>query len=563
MPTIPPTTNTRTTAHGRCVGGWFARWATWLCGFVLLGVAVWFRLWKLDSVPGVNGDEAWYGVQAMTWLGGEPMAWRTPTGNPLNPFYFLPLTAVHALWGVGFWQLRSVAAVSGLLALVINYRLARRALGTEVAVISTFVLAVLPINLAYSRFGWDASQSLLFALPVVYCPLVAMRFPSSAGRWLLCGFLSYLAALLIHPTNVFLFPMLVVPTGMIFRKQIIMAYQRTKEPYWRFVGILVTGIFAAAATYALRTWVAIAAARVVTPNDWALFVGRYVDLLSGVTTYRFIPGSLLTDSTERWSMASAGLLNLAVCVTLGLAVVGWWSRSRENRSLGRGLILGWLFTSLGFFLVAGPGAIAPHFERYGICLIAPVVVAMSIGLRQLVSDAGEHARRLTWAMLTIAACSLFGFHGLYFAQFETTGGQSHRAFRTADCEPKQSLIRTIPMIGLAEQSRSPERTTLAASEWWTYWPLRYLSLAREDLDVVQWENGNDLDDLVERAAGSRIYFVEFVDQGTLEQVRHGLIDRAQSFGEKVVNDAAGVPLLVTLAPKPPALPHEPASPIDD
>ena len=77
------------------------RWVAWSCFVLVLGVAVWFRVWNLDHVPGINGDEAWYGVQAMSWLRGEAVSWTTPTGNPLNPLYFLPLTAVHAVWACG------------------------------------------------------------------------------------------------------------------------------------------------------------------------------------------------------------------------------------------------------------------------------------------------------------------------------------------------------------------------------------------------------------------------------------------------------------------------------
>ncbi len=93
---------------------------------------------------------------------------RTPTGNWLNPFFFAPLVALHALVEPSFELLRITPFASGLLALVVNFFLCRRAFDLRTATISTVALAVLPINIAYSRFAWDASQSLLFTLPVVY-----------------------------------------------------------------------------------------------------------------------------------------------------------------------------------------------------------------------------------------------------------------------------------------------------------------------------------------------------------------------------------------------------------
>ena len=35
----------------------------------------------LGRLPGVNGDEAWYGVQVLRLLSGEAVDWRTPTGK--------------------------------------------------------------------------------------------------------------------------------------------------------------------------------------------------------------------------------------------------------------------------------------------------------------------------------------------------------------------------------------------------------------------------------------------------------------------------------------------------
>src|ERR1700676_2739427 len=85
----------------------------------LLVTAVWFRCCDLSRVPGVNGDEAWYGVQAELVLRGEPVPWRTPTGNLMNPFFFGPQLLLHALWPPSFELLRATALASGLAALVV------------------------------------------------------------------------------------------------------------------------------------------------------------------------------------------------------------------------------------------------------------------------------------------------------------------------------------------------------------------------------------------------------------------------------------------------------------
>ncbi len=525
------------------------RWVAWCCFVLVLGVAVWFRVWNLDRVPGINGDEAWYGVQATSWLRGEAVSWTTPTGNPLNPFYFLPLTVVHAVWGVGVWQLRCVAALSGILAMVINFVLARRAIGLVVAVVSTFILAVLPINLAYSRFGWDASQSLLFALPVVYCPLIALRNPLLGRRWLVAGWLSFVAAVVVHPTNVFLFPLLVVPTVMIFRVALVSLRNHVCASPWRTLIYVTMALVLVAVMFLLRHWVVVAAKRLTTPSEFGLFVARYVELLSGVTIYRFIPGSLPSGSAGLIAMINVWLLNLGVCGVICLSIFGWLRRSEESTTLQRSLVAGWVLTVFGFFLVAGPGAIAPHFERYGICLIAPTVVLLSWGLGNLICISKTKSHQLAWAMTAFAICSLLGFYTLYFEEFRKTGGESHRAFRTAEHEPKALLLQHVRLAEPSMNVDPSRRLTLATSEWWTYWPLRYLALEHDDVDVVQWNNEQELQDLVDRSAEAQILFVEYVGQSTLAQVRKGLVARSQAFDELQHCDAGGLPLLTTVSPR--------------
>ena len=93
---------------------------------LLLTISVAMRLWRLDSVPGLNGDEAWYGVQALEWLDGpandgDSFSWRTPTGNLITPFFFLPQVLVHLYFEPGTATLRATAVTSGILALALNY----------------------------------------------------------------------------------------------------------------------------------------------------------------------------------------------------------------------------------------------------------------------------------------------------------------------------------------------------------------------------------------------------------------------------------------------------------
>ncbi len=186
----------------------------------IIAVAVWFRCRDLGRLPGVNGDEAWYGVQAELVLHGQPIDWRTPTGNLLNPLFFGPQLLLHALFEPSFALLRATAVVSGLLALLVNYWFCGRLFGKRAAAISTVILAVLPTNIVYSRLAWDASQSLLVTLTTIYLALYAIVDSQRRTRWSAAALIAQAVAIVVHPTNVFVAPIVGLCLAIAWRDEL-------------------------------------------------------------------------------------------------------------------------------------------------------------------------------------------------------------------------------------------------------------------------------------------------------------------------------------------------------
>src|SRR5690606_20218906 len=120
-----------------------------------------------------------------------------------------------------FVALRSVAVVSGLLALVANYWLCQRAFDRRTALVSTIMLAVLPVNIAYSRFAWDASQTLLFIVLVMYLPIIWLRRSGGRAPLPVGAMLAAAAATLVHPTNIFAMPLVAVPIVYARRRELL------------------------------------------------------------------------------------------------------------------------------------------------------------------------------------------------------------------------------------------------------------------------------------------------------------------------------------------------------
>ncbi len=299
----------------------------------LAAVAVFFRLWGLDHLPGVNGDEAWYGVKCLELLQGKSTSWLTPTNNVLNPLYFGPTLALHSVAGPSLALLRVTAVLSGLAALALNFCLCRRVFDFRTAVLSTAILAVLPTNIAYSRFGWDPSQTLLVTVLVMYIGLQVMR-TQRPRPWLLAGAVAYGIAMLVHPANIFLGPLLAIP-GLVQAKD---QARRAFDPRGPIRCWAPTYAIALAASVFVVVfgshWIQRVGERFLQPADAIAFSEHFVRLFSGVTVYDFLSGAYApgyeTASGEPWRVmydlswfVLAGALAAGLIGGFGGAAIAW------------------------------------------------------------------------------------------------------------------------------------------------------------------------------------------------------------------------------------------------
>jgi hypothetical protein len=502
----------------------------------LLAVALWLRIWQLGNLPGINADEAWYGVQVNRFLAGEAFTWRTPTGNPINPFFLGPLVLLHALFEPSFVLLRSVALASGLLAIGVNYLLCRRAFDRHTAIASTCLLALLPINIAYSRFAWDASQSLLFTLPVLYCSLTWFQSPHrSALPWAACVALA--AAIVVHPTNIFVAPLIAVPVLLTYRESLLHLLRGTRAPAqlaW-LAGILLVSLLA---TYLAWALLAAAIQRVHGPAELAPFAFNYLKLLSGATIYEFIAGTNHASGLLAYLPAAC---NVAFALLVIAAACGWYQRLSSGAAESDVCLL-WSVAAVvtGFVVVAGAHAIAPHFERYGICLVGPGCLVIARGLAWWVEPARRYARLTTWLLAVTTWLLPLSFWLGYFVCLEQTGGLSHAAFRTARLDPKQAAVDWI-----VEHRDPHEPAQVIVSQWWLYWPLEYLAAGRGNLTVH--DSSGRIDPLATpRPPARQAWYVEFADTEPEHRVIELISARGEQLERRVVLDFGQRPVISVL-----------------
>jgi len=570
---------------------------TTLNALTLLLAAVGLRCCLLGNIPGCNGDEAWYGVQAWRAMHGEPFCWQTPTGNPLNGLFLGPLALLHIWFAPSIALLRSVAVASGLAALAVNWLLCRWVFDRRTAAISTVVLAILPIDIAYSRFAWDACQSLAATLPVVYLAIASVRFPSRFGRWIAAAVVAQLVAVWVHPTNVFACAAIVAavaaqwalpttgetqPSNDAFRRRSFAAGR-----WWVAAAALVTIGAGLWAMNLSRTPLPGRIAQrfgdlreLVQPHDLPHFSVLYARLFTGGTIYRYIAGSRswfewpLPENLDGWGL-DVGLFWLCI---LGSAWLLWHctphapreavqctphaprevvqctphaprevvppNLTRSVRSTilcaraDRVLLATWALGLVTFLLIAGPRAMAPGEERFTICLIGPAVLLASRG-----AALGCEAAAPRWRM-ALAAGALLGwfvladFHEHYFRFIQRTGGEAHLTFRTAEVEPKEAALQYI----LDRRSAGP--TAICCSQWWNLWPIRYLALPEREIIVVEDLAAKTPIDQTAVPKQGQTWHVEFY--GTEAQQRLEARFAGRGPQQTTLADYAGRPILCVL-----------------
>jgi 4-amino-4-deoxy-L-arabinose transferase-like glycosyltransferase len=124
----------------------------WVLGIAVAGLfaaGIGMRVSSLEGLPDLDGDEAWYGVQAERFLQGEPYTFWTPHHNPINPFHTGLVGLLLLVSEPELWILRFPCLLTGVLAIPLAYRLFRSVLDESTAGIAAGLMAVLPVSVVY------------------------------------------------------------------------------------------------------------------------------------------------------------------------------------------------------------------------------------------------------------------------------------------------------------------------------------------------------------------------------------------------------------------------------
>lgn len=444
----------------------------------LLGFALWERVADLPTIPGIGGDEAWYGVQMGRFVAGRAYDTRTPTGLPLNPFFAwleVPSLLVSRPRG---WFLRAPAVLSGVLAIVAAFGLLARPLGRTAAAVAGLTLAALPVAVLFSRLGWDQCQAPLFGILVVAFALrgqpIALALASYAFLW-------------VHPVNVIALPAAALPF-------LVVAWR--KWPRWRWLALVGT-----AAGLALLAWMASGTNTqpvLVAPADslfsagrWRQFLARFGRFASGDAVYDFYAAP-----PDPWLTSIRDILFWALAI--GVTIAGGVGLARRSRWDQLALVGGVLGSVIAFGVVAGPNGVKPELIRYPMSLVGPGVAAFACLVVALLRpgdatrpDSGR-ARVLLTLLGMILVLPLVDFDRHFLGAIRADGGgHGSPRFRAGPIDPKEIAANLVAgdLVSIADERGTLLRRSVLAEDYWVLMPLTYFAL--DQPKAVLWMNSGD------------------------------------------------------------------------
>lgn len=497
--------------------------ALWLGGVMgLFAVAVWFRVSSLEALPEIDGDEAWYGVQARHFLLGRAWTIWTPHHNPISPFQTGGLLLLLPVFGPELWLLRVPSLVSSLVLIGVTYRVGSRVLDRPTAVIAAGILAVLPASIVYSRTGYDVSHLPLFSMLAVFAALSGHR----GGLALAAA-----AAVLCHPTAVFLAPLLAgVYVASVYRwggagSALIGADGfKTHDRFWSIVEELRSRFRLAGGEQDLRLRFRLAGRERGTREDgwrrggpwiWAglglaALVGFGVWMIRRPEVGALIAGYQLGyrshhDWIEFWGWFGRFFLVVGRAprawhdalfwgVALPLFLVGTWRLARgghwDRVAIGVGVAVG----AVGLCLIGGSTILQPGMTRYGLWFLSPAALAAACLIRATFAGGGEWflASRPSWraaGLLMAGWVLLFSFRfedlttGRVCEESIGPGADSIWSFGDGDDDPQKQALRGIARdVARLGNGRWP-RTVLTA-DWNQRNILAYLAADGRLVSVV-------------------------------------------------------------------------------
>lgn len=203
---------------------------------IIILLAAFLRLWRLDSYPALNADEAAIGYNAFSLLEtgldehGNPWPIHFQSFNDYKPglYFYLVLPFVKIL-GLSEWAVRFPGAMLGVATVYVVYLLVMELgrLGLRLgepknqllSLTSAFFLAISPWHIHFSRGGWEVNVATFFITCGVWLFLKSLKQAFSFKHLALSILLLVLSLYTYHAARIIV-PLLILGFLLIYRKEV-------------------------------------------------------------------------------------------------------------------------------------------------------------------------------------------------------------------------------------------------------------------------------------------------------------------------------------------------------
>jgi uncharacterized membrane protein len=445
---------------------------------ILLAASAFLRFYKLDTYPGINGDEAQMGVETLHFIHGEPYSFRTLSGLMFNPIYLGIESILFLVFPHSFFLLRFPAAICCVLGVYVMYALHRRVFNNRrEAALAAVLYACLPLALAYARCAWDSTFMLLTAPLVLYPAMMFARGEAKRFDKILFPIAAILC-LWVHVTSGLM--LLGIAIAMLWLKRKAMAAR---------VGMKSGAVALLLGSIALLV------------SGTVIFLGLcYLTRRPPVGTLQSIFGSAIL--LLRQPLVALGYLSLVGDFLSGARGYQWYAGMPPTRTLALSSLLLLVATVWMTVRIGRSHDLADRFVRV-MWMLVPILLIGAVGRTGLQIVSSE--RYVLWLMpmfvilsvryLTITAwpawraalvvfslCAIFlGQFWLYY--FDSLIDLRYQAtlvptFWTAGTEPKAQAA------GIIRQLDPTGTKRVFADTWWIEHPMRFLLYRRNPVVIA-------------------------------------------------------------------------------
>ncbi|RME84327.1 MAG: hypothetical protein D6785_05695 [Planctomycetota bacterium] len=416
-------------------------------------IAITSSLLWINRIPGLNGDEARFGKFSMDYLHGVKVEWVHIVGKnkrTMDPIIPTILILAHSFLKPAPWVLRISSLLSYYLTILLVILLGRRIFSKGEEHLLALLLATCPMSLIYARFGWEASQAMLFYW-------LAFYFTYQKKLWPLP--LLFALLIILHPTHIFfIFPLMAFYCSR--------EWEGKRKIPWKpllSMAVFLGGIFfwLLYKTPPLRSLVWTSLSAIVPAfleiQDLISYIFYVFHFFSGQVGFQHIAGIHFPLTMV--------LLEVFLAFLIGYGI--WKKRKKLKKEIPIIAWTGGFVFALFLFYPFGKGILLypppkMSFERYIFFSLFPF-------LYLLVWLFKENKQ----IILILSGVFLISFWIHYFLPLLKDGGNGFKAFRTGKIEPKYWAFQKIKEITVKENLQTSSKILIITEDWWTYWPLAY------------------------------------------------------------------------------------------